>query len=164
MEDPVQLREVTEQDLPVFFAQQLDWAANHMAAFTVEDPADWEAFSARWARMGADTTIAMRTVLVGERVAGHILSFVAPWSGRREISYWIGREYWGHGVATRALTAFLGQVPDRPLQARAASDNLASIRVLRKCGFVVVGHERAFANARGAEIDEVILELRAPTD
>jgi RimJ/RimL family protein N-acetyltransferase len=50
-------------------------------------------------------------------------------------------------------------VPDRPLHARAAADNIASVRVLEKCGFVVTGHDRGFANARGTEIDEVLLTL-----
>jgi len=47
----------------------------------------------------------------------------------------------------------------RPLHARAAKDNVASIRVLQKCGFVVTGSDRSFATARGMEIDEAILEL-----
>ena len=38
-------------------------------------------------------------------------------------------------------------------------DNLASLRVLEKCGFVVIGREKGFANARGMEIEEVVLEL-----
>ena len=43
--------------------------------------------------------------------------------------------------------------------ARAAADNAASLRVLAKCGFEVVGEDRGFANARGEEIDEYVLEL-----
>ena len=64
-------------------------------------------------------------------------------------------------LATAALAALLREVSIRPLHGRAASDNLASIRVLEKCGFVIVGTDRGFANARGAEIDEVILRLEA---
>jgi RimJ/RimL family protein N-acetyltransferase len=47
------------------------------------------------------------------------------------------------------------------LYASAANDNLASIRVLQKCGFIVCGHTEGFAGARGADIEEVMLELRA---
>jgi RimJ/RimL family protein N-acetyltransferase len=36
--------------------------------------------------------------------------------------------------------------------------------VLEKCGFVVTGRERGFANARGEEIDEVVLILVGGTD
>ncbi len=40
------LRDVTMGDIPIFFEQQLDSEANQMAAFTVKNPADWEAFIA----------------------------------------------------------------------------------------------------------------------
>ena len=45
-----------------------------------------------------------------------------------------------------------------PIYARASKDNLASIRVLEKCGFKITGHGKGFANARGKEIEEVVLE------
>jgi hypothetical protein len=32
--------------------------------------------------------------------------------------------------------------------------------VLEKRGFAVIGEERGFANARGAEVEELLLELR----
>ena len=81
------------------------------------------------------------------------------WFGKPEISYWIDRAHWGKGLATQALSAFLQVLSVRPLYARAAQDNVASIRVLEKCGFIISGYERGFANARGREIDEVLLEL-----
>jgi hypothetical protein len=40
------LREVLDSDLPIFFEQQLDPDAIHMAAFTAKDPADRKAFNA----------------------------------------------------------------------------------------------------------------------
>lgn len=81
--------------------------------------------------------------------------------GQREIGYWIGKEYWGRGIATEALAAFLLLETRRPLLAYAARDNVASIRVLEKCGFVRSGEGKAFANARGMEIDEVIFALQS---
>jgi RimJ/RimL family protein N-acetyltransferase len=80
-------------------------------------------------------------------------------TGERQVTYWIGREYWGRGAATAELREVLDAVRDRPLHARAAADNGGSIRVLEKCGFVVTGNDRGFANARGEEIDEVLLTL-----
>ncbi len=77
----------------------------------------------------------------------------------RELTYWIGRSYWGKGIATSALNAFLTVDRSRPLHARVASDNVASRRVLEKCGFRVVATERGFAEARSAEIEEVVLRL-----
>jgi RimJ/RimL family protein N-acetyltransferase len=160
MTGDVRLREVTESDLPIYFEQQRDPVATHMAAFTAKDAADWEAFAAKWAKILRDASLSKRTILFDDQVAGSVVVFVAPWSGQLEVSYWLGREFWGKGIATRALAAFLDMVPTRPLYARAANDNIASIRVLEKCGFKIAGYERGFANARGEEIDEVVLELR----
>jgi RimJ/RimL family protein N-acetyltransferase len=155
------LRAVAEGDLAAFFEQQQDAVARWMAAFTPKDPPEWAAFAAKWAKILGNETGTARTIVCGGRVAGNCLSFIAPWSGQREVSYWIGREYWGQGVATKALTAFIERLADRPLYARAAADNIASIRVLEKCGFIPIGRDRGFAEARGEEIEEVILELRA---
>ncbi|MEQ1832157.1 MAG: GNAT family N-acetyltransferase [Candidatus Eisenbacteria bacterium] len=159
--DDLKLREVTEADLATLFEQQQDPAANWMAAFTAKDPNDRPAFAAKWARILGDPTVIARVVECRGRVVGNVGAFMAPWSGQREVTYWIGREHWGQGIATRALTALLGVLTERPLHARAAADNRASIRVLEKCGFMRVGGERGFAEARGEEIDEVVMELRA---
>jgi RimJ/RimL family protein N-acetyltransferase len=161
MTTDVLLRDVTEGDLPIFFEQQRDPAANRMAAFTAKDPEDRAAFMAKWAKILGDDSITKRTILFGGQVAGNVSTFVAPWSGELEVSYWIGREFWGKGIATKALAVFLSAVKNRPLYARAAKDNIASLRVLEKCGFVITGYERGFANARGEEGEEVVLELRA---
>ncbi len=156
--DNVQLREVTEDDLPVFFEFQLDPEANYMAAFTARDPSDRDAFDKHWAKILADDSIVKRAILCDGQVVGSIARFEQD--GRPEIGYWIGRQFWGKGIATRALAAFLDVVTERPLYAAAAKDNAASIRVLEKCGFAVTGHGRWFSNARGQEIDETYLELK----
>lgn len=152
------LREVQEGDLPVFFQHQQDSVATRMAAFTSKDPGDREAFDAHWTRILGDATVTMRTIVVEDEVAGHIGSFELE--GKPNVTYWIGQEYWGKGLATWALRAFLADVQTRPIYAGAAKDNLPSLRVLEKCGFRVVAEEKGFANARGEEIKELILELK----
>src|SRR5262245_13874909 len=129
-ESDILLREVIEDDLVIFFEQQQDPAANWMAAFTAKDPTDWAAFAAKWAQILGDGTVTAKTIVCGGRVAGNIGSFVAPWSGQREVTYWVGRDHWGRGVATKALAAFVGGLAERPRHARAAADNMAPIRVL----------------------------------
>jgi RimJ/RimL family protein N-acetyltransferase len=79
--------------------------------------------------------------------------------GNPGIGYWIGRKFWGKGVATGALSLFLQEVAERPLFARAAKDNIASLRVLQKNGFLICGVDKGYANARGAETEEFILKL-----
>lgn len=159
MADDVVLRVVGEDDLPIFFEQQLDPDANVMAAFTAEDPADRDAFAVHWTRILGDDRITIRTILCEGRVAGYVASFERL--GQPEVSYWLGRAYWGRGLATEALSRFLRDLEPRPLYARAARDHLASIRVLEKCGFTVCGQGKAFAHGRGEEVAEVILRLDA---
>jgi RimJ/RimL family protein N-acetyltransferase len=159
MRNDVHLRSVREDDLAIFFEQQLDPEANHMAAFTSRDPTDRDAFMAHWNKILGDGTATMRTIVFDGEVAGNVLLYQEE--GRTEVGYWIGKDYWGKGIATRALSEFLGQIPIRPLHARAAKDNIASLRVLEKCGFAVVGEDSGFAKARGQEVEESLLELRA---
>ena len=153
----IELRAVDDTDLDVFFTHQQDADACRMAAFTSKDPADRGAFDSHWVRIRDDADVLIRTVLVDGVVAGHVASFVM--FGQRDVTYWIGREYWGAGVATRALSLLLREDSTRPIHARVATDNAASIRVLEKCGFRMTSKERGFANARGAEIDEFIVTL-----
>jgi RimJ/RimL family protein N-acetyltransferase len=132
----VALREISPADLPILFAQQRDPVANRMADFPAREEA---AFMAHWTKILAEPTVTARTVLLDGRVAGNVVSF--EHEGHREVGYWIGREFWGRGVATRALSVFLELVPERPLYAGVAPHNAASIRVLEKCGFTVAGQE-----------------------
>lgn len=155
--EEISLRDVQESDLAVFFEHQLDPEANHMAAFTAKDPSDKGAFIAHWARILNDETTTNKMILLGREVVGHIASFEQ--FGEREASYWIGRQYWGRGLATQALTLFLADFTEHPLHARAVKDNIASIRVLEKCGFTICGEDKGFANARGEEVEEFILKL-----
>lgn len=156
----VRLREVEQSDLPTFFEQQLDAEANRMAAFTGANPADREAFDARWRRILASEENTTRTIVVDGEVAGSVSKYRDPELPGPEVTYWLGREFWGKGVATLALAGFLEIVTERPLYGRCAADNVGSRRVLEKCGFVHVSDHRGFSNARGEEIAEVMLELR----
>ena len=153
------LRDVIEDDLPIFFEQQLDPDANHMAAFTAKDPTNRDAFMAHWNRILADSTVIVKTIVFDGHVVGSVLSYEE--SGRPEVSYWLGKEYWGKGLATRALSDFLAHGnTTRPIYARVAKDNIKSLRVLTKCGFVITGESKGFANTRGKDIEELVLELR----
>jgi len=146
----VELRATIEADLPTLFRNQADPESSAMAAFPSRD---WEAFVAHQAKIDADETVLSRTIVADGEVAGG----VGSWSieDQRCIGYWIGREFWGHGIATAALRAFLELETERPLTAYVAVHNLGSRRVLEKCGFVVVRAQRADDG-----VDEVVTELR----
>ena len=128
------LREVLEEDLPIFFEQQLDPEAVRMAAFPSRGR---DAFFAHWRKIMADPRALLRTVVADGRVAGNVVSH--PNGDAREVGCWLGRAFWGRGVATRALDLFLREETTRPLHAHGATRNAGSIRALEKCGFRVVG-------------------------
>ena len=153
----LKLRPVVDTDLPIFFEQQLDPEANWMAAFTAKDPTDRTAFDTHWGKILADPGITIRTILVDGQVAGSVLCHA--WGGEPELSYWLGKEYWGRGIATQALAMFLEVVHERPVYARVARDNIASIRVLEKNSFEQSGEGKWFSNARGMEVDELVWVL-----
>ncbi len=151
------LREFLDDDLTTFFEQQRDPEANYMAAFTKKNPDDAEAFQLHWQKVLADKNVLIRTILYDDAIAGYILSH--DWFGEPEITYWLGKAFWGKGLATNALQAFLKVQTVRPLYARVVHDNHASKRVLEKCGFQVNGEDKGFANARNKEMREYILIL-----
>jgi RimJ/RimL family protein N-acetyltransferase len=155
----ITVRDVVDDDLPIFFEHQQDEGACHMAAFVSEDPSDRAAFDAHWAKTRAKDSIVIRTVLVDGRVAGHVAKFVMD--DLPEVTYWIDRAYWGRGVATAALKLLLAEIAERPIHAHVAKDNAASIRVLEKCGYRVIGEETGYAHARKAEIPEYVMRLDA---
>jgi RimJ/RimL family protein N-acetyltransferase len=154
MTDSVQLRDVQESDLELFFEQQRDPISNQMAALPARDR---ETFTAHWDKIMRDETTLLQTILYEGQVAGHLVSFIL--SGQREVGYRLGREFWGKGIATQALTKFLSDFKERPLYAHVAKHNIASFRVLEKCGFRLHGEEKNFAMVQGKAVEGLILKL-----
>ena len=156
MENDVQLRDVTKADLLIFFEQQRDPEATQMAAFPARGK---EAFLAHWTKIMVDDSVLLKTILFQGEVAGNIVCFEQL--GEREVGYWLGKQFWGKGIATQALAEFLKQIETRPLYAHVAKHNIGSRRVLEKCGFTVSGEERFFSQIVGKDVEEYILRLNA---
>lgn len=150
----VRIRPVELEDLPVLFEFQLDPEANDLAA---THPRSAEDFYSHWNRVLEDSTVTARIVLANGQTVGSISCF--PSGDQDFVGYWIGRKFWGRGIATRALEQILSEVRIRPLTARVAETNAASVRVLQKNGFVIVGRQHSPADERFQECEEVILEL-----
>lgn len=139
MDTTVTLRPVIDSDLPIFFEQQDDPVANEMAAFPARDR---ETFMAHWQKVLSNPSNAVLTVLHNDQVAGNICSF--DMDGKREVGYWLGRDFWGKGIASKALEQYLSYELTRPLYGYAAKHNIGSQRVLEKCGFQPIGEEDVF--------------------
>jgi RimJ/RimL family protein N-acetyltransferase len=153
----IALRPVQESDLDALFDQMRDPESVQMAAFAPDDPDDRQRFDAHMATVLESPDVMMRAVTWNGDLVGSIASFVSE--GQTEVTYWIDRPRWGRGIASRALAMFLELARERPLHARAASDNAASLRVLQKAGFRAIDTEVSFASARRGEIEETILKL-----
>ena len=147
------LREIGQGDLPVLFEQQNDPAALEMAAFPARGR---EEFIAHWTNILSDEAVIKRAIVVGDRVAGYVTCWEQ--SGERLVGYWLGREYWGRGIATGALSELLLEVDFRPLHALVAEHNAGSIRVLEKCGFERSG-EKAGRLADAGDVQELVFTL-----
>ena len=152
----VRLRSVEDRDLEVFFDHQADPQAVKMAAFPARDK---DHFAAHWAKLRGDDTLIVRTIVADGVVAGNIGSWQE--NGQQLLGYWFGREFWGRGVATRALAMFVDEVSIRPLYAHVVMHNVGSIRVLEKCGFRRDREEEAKAPASDDGIDEFVFVLNA---
>jgi len=130
----------------VLFEQQREPEANEMAVFPARDR---EAFDAHWRRVLANPSNVVRVIEADGEVAGNIGSWEQD--GQRFVGYWIGRDYWGRGLASAALAELAAELP-RPLHAWVARSNVGSIRVLEKCGFARVAE-------RTTDIEELLYEL-----
>jgi len=155
MANAITLRNVTESDLPILFKQQLDPEATAMAAFPSRNR---ESFMAHWAKIMADETVILKTILFNGQIAGSIVSW--DMLDEREVGYWLGKEYWGKGIATQALEEYVRIVKTRPLMAHVARHNVGARRVLEKCGFTVIG-EDTYTNPAGVEVEEFVLKLES---
>ena len=154
----IKLRPTKIDDLEFFFNFQLDKEANHLAAFTPKDPTDKAAYLSKYTKLLNDPTVNMQTIIVDNVIVGSISKFEIE--GEAEITYWIDRKFWSKGITTTALKNFLLLEDARPIFGRVAFDNFGSQRVLEKCGFLRIGKDKGFANARQLEIEEFIYQLR----
>ncbi len=153
----ITLTKTVKEDLYVLFEFQLNEEAIYLAAFTPKDPTDKNAYIEKFTKHIADPNINMRTINFKDQIVGSIAKFVLE--DEPEITYWIDRKFWGQGIATSALNEFLKMEQIRPIHGRVAFDNFGSQKVLEKCGFVKIGKDKGFANARQVEIEEYIYKL-----
>ncbi|HRG95098.1 MAG TPA: GNAT family N-acetyltransferase [Polyangiaceae bacterium] len=163
----VALRPVVEADLPALFAHQQDPEGARMAVVIPRSRAE---FMAHWERLlrAPPPRLVARAIEADGVLVGMVNCFQRPGlpeegAGEAEldfVGYWLARAHWGRGIATRALAALLREVTARPLHARAATSNTASLLVLERCGFRVIGYRRSSeGDARFPVCEEALLRL-----
>ncbi len=153
----IKLRPTEILDLDFLFQFQLDKQGRYIAAFMPKDPTDKFAYLNKYTKLLNNPTVNNQTIILDNVIVESIAKFVIE--GDTEITYWIDRKFWGQGIATKALKEFLAIETYRPILGRVAFDNFGSQKVLEKCGFVKIGADKGFANARQAEIEEYIYKI-----
>ncbi|GAA4235067.1 GNAT family N-acetyltransferase [Postechiella marina] len=154
----IELRPTNLNDLDTLFLFQIDAKANYLSAFTSKNPLDKKAYIQKWTSLLSNKKINAKTILLKNKIIGSIAKF--EMEGHAEVTYWVAKAFWNKGVATLALTHFLKTENKRPIYARVAFDNLGSKKVLKNCGFTIIGKDKGFANARNQIIEEFIFELK----
>jgi RimJ/RimL family protein N-acetyltransferase len=115
--------------------------------------ADAEAFVARAQMLDVDKEAVFAIEWPGEGVVG-VLGLHARGPMGPEIGYWVGRPYWGQGVASEAAEAVMDWTANdwrrRIVVAGYFADNPASGRVLERAGFLLTGEvQQRHSLARG---------------
>jgi RimJ/RimL family protein N-acetyltransferase len=156
----ISLRPTTAADVRTLHAFELDEASNTLAG---TKPRDWTTFEARWMEILADvdgtvTGVTPRVIVADGAVVGAVN--ISPHEGRDNIGYWIAREHWGRGIATRAVALMIKEFMRRPLFATASAQNEASIRVLEKNGFEIISRCITPETTRTVQRETVMLMLR----
>lgn len=154
----ITLRDVQPADLDQFFAFQQDADAAHMAGFAPTNPRDRGIFDHHWSQLLNDRDSMVRTIDVGGEAAGSIAVYRDD--NVHEVMFWTDKQFWGQGVTTSAVDQFLSEFTQRPLRARVVVDNAGSLKILKSRGFVEIGEEQVFSNARAEVVTEKLLELR----
>jgi RimJ/RimL family protein N-acetyltransferase len=152
----IRLRPVIRCDLPALFEMQADPESNALA---VTVPRSAAAFEAHWNHVLTQSGVIALAILREGSLVGTISCF--PAEDRTDVGYWIRRDCWGQGIASTALALLLKEVPARPLSARIATKNRASLRVLVNCGFQIRKVYWYPGDDRFPACEEALLELRA---
>ena len=153
----IALREIEDDDLDAIFEMMRDPRSVASAAFTADDPDDRQAFDAWITRVRATPGADSFVVTANGGFAGTAAVFSV--GDDREISFWIARSAQGRGVATEAARLLIAHEAQRPLFARVAAHNAASIAVLTKIGFTEVSRDAAFAPGSGGDVEEIVMTL-----
>ncbi|MEL6498277.1 MAG: GNAT family N-acetyltransferase [Planctomycetota bacterium] len=165
--DDVRLSFVADGDRELIRSIEDEPAGNAMANVL---PRSVEAFDTHWGRIMTSPTVVTRIVEVCDDNAWHRAGFVTSFltsvavqgesAERRCVGYRLGERWWGRGFMRIALGRFLDDVVrERPLWAVTAAENIASQRVLSRCGFDMIDRRWSPATGRYPAGDEVVVRL-----
>ncbi len=164
------LRPLAPDDAEAIHRLVNDWGVVRMLA-TLPFPYprdltdDWIASTAAQMRDGRAWHFAIvERAAVPQRLLGCAGIRIDPGSRSGDLGYWVGRRHWNDGVAGEAARRLshwaLANLPIDRLTAEVATDNPASVAVLRRIGFRELGTGRQTFLARGCEHPVLRFEAR----
>ena len=152
---PVELAPVSSADAGIIFAWQT-FPGHRRYSRSPEAPG-WQEHVDWLERKIRDDGCVIRLIRLGGIPAGMIRLDATDLSDRlwpegrgREVSIIVAPELQGSGVAARGLQCLLDTVLDRPIVANVSKENLASIRLFSRCGFVECAPEIFVRDKPGA--------------
>ncbi len=154
------LKPVREDGVAALYAMHSDEASAWQAGVGLSGRSLPE-FRARMLKKAPDTkNMVISAIWLDGEMVGDVSSFLR--GNKREVGYWVTRAHWGKGVASKALPLFLPFVmdiyPKSPLYARVVDGNIASIKLLQKCGFKPVERDTFYSDVRGSNIEETLFQ------
>lgn len=83
-------------------------------------------------------------ITLNKKLVGNIVAENIDYKNKKlEIGFWIGKDFWGKGITTKALRLFLKKLkkkfPKFTIYAKHKKSNIASGKVLGKCDFNKIG-------------------------
>ncbi len=157
----VNITPITEEDIKALYPLGNDKDVSWMSGGGLTYPLTYEEFRTK-------KTIAISTysedmasfaIWWNDILVGSIGYFRREENLPLEIGYWLGKKYWGNGIATNALQLALEEMRDRKISgtiiATTMPDNLASRHILVIAGFQEIGTEVFDSPARKMEVKGV---------
>lgn len=162
------MRPYCEADIPLLIRYLNDSLTTRYLTSAIAQPytqADAEYWARHLSRSMGAQAIEWRGHFVGD-ISANIGNFEKAYSA--EIGYWLGREFWGHKIATAALTRVTEQLLTQTkivrLTAQVLVGNSASCRVLEKCGYTQEARLRQAAYKNGHHHDVLLYTQLKATD
>lgn len=134
------LREYREADIPLLVDYLNDLRVRQYLTSAIPDPYK-ETDAEFWVKKGSNEHI-IRAIEFNGQYVGDIGAFPGRLERSRtaDVGYWIAQPFWGKGIATQALAQLTQHIFKETdiirLQALVFDGNIASCRVLEKCGYI----------------------------
>lgn len=105
-------------------------------------------------------------IWVGDELVGSIgYLYLDQENKKTEIGYWLGKEYEGKGIITKSIKVLInhafGELQLHKIEIGVARENIRSLAIPEKLGFIREGELRDYEYINGKFLDRVIYGLKA---